>query len=91
MPSLPIFIEQAAYKAQAETSPREYRTEKAQRSAWPANSLFVFARKPELPSAQPQGLATMSPKPAIKNKADDQQIRRIKKLVSAEGFALVEG
>ena len=78
MPGPPVRVDQDPDKTEPAGGHGKQRGGKAQASLAPADGLSVAGQYFDFPGAHAQGLAAVSPEPGIKQKADRQQIKRIK-------------
>lgn len=91
MPAQPVFIEQAPEKTQAQAGPGQQAAAEANGGLPPVERPGIKVDDFYFPGSQAQCLAAMGPKPAVKYKADHDQIERIKNLAVGECLAVIEG
>jgi len=72
VPAALVFINKDPPEAQAEKSPWDDGDHEAEQSLFPADGFPIQSEDFYLPCAQAQCLSAMSPKPSVKQEADQQ-------------------
>jgi hypothetical protein len=87
---LPVPVEQYPDEAEPSQSERKQRRDKSDRRSSPANRLAVRRAELQAPGAHPQRLPAVSPEPAEKKKAHQDQISGVDIVARSERLPAIE-